>query len=111
MFCAPMRSADPQRDERLACAASHERGGAVVLAQRGENVVESFVLVRERSLWRALDFRAFEPCANRREVLRFELIEIVAGDRIESGALLNHIGKAVAVRERAPAVQRDPRGR
>ena len=87
----------PQGDECLAGAARHERGGAVVLAQRGENVAESFVLMRKRMLRRALDFRAFEPCADRREVLRGEFVEIVAGDRVETGALLHHVGEAVAV--------------
>jgi len=46
--------------------------------------------------------RAFEPRANDGKVLRFELIEIVAGDRIETGALLNHVCKAVAVGEQHP---------
>src|SRR6266576_4017905 len=55
--------------------------------------------MRERSLRLSCDTRAFEPRANDGKVLRFEFVEIVAGDRIETGALLNHVGKAVAVRE------------
>src|SRR5436190_21899200 len=43
--------------------------------------------------------RAFEPRSNDGKVLRFEFVEIVAGDRIEIGALLNHVCKAVAVRK------------
>ena len=39
---------DPQGDEGLASAAGHERGGAVVLVECGEDVVERFALVRER---------------------------------------------------------------
>src|SRR5437016_14608307 len=46
--------------------------------------------------------RAFEPRSNDGKVLRFEFVEIVAGDRIETGALLNHVCKAVAVREQHP---------
>src|SRR5439155_7387762 len=38
---------NPQRDERLARAASHQRGGAVVLAQRGEKVVDGLGLMRK----------------------------------------------------------------
>src|SRR6266496_5420039 len=55
--------------------------------------------MRERSLWLSCDTRAFEPRANDGKVLRFEFVEIVAGDRIETSALLNHVCKAVAVRE------------
>ena len=41
---------DPQGDERLAGAAGHERGGAVVLAERGEDAVAGFGLMGERGL-------------------------------------------------------------
>src|SRR5438132_644585 len=51
-----------------------------------------------------LDSRAFEPSANRRKVLRFEFVEIVASDRIEAGAFLNNVGKTVAVRDEHPLV-------
>ena len=58
--------------------------------------------MRAPSLWFSLNPRAFEPRANDGKVLRFEFVEIVAGDRIETGALLNHVCKAVAVREQHP---------
>ena len=48
------------------------------------------------------DTRPFEPRANDGKVLRFEFVEIVAGDRVETGALLDNLCKAVAVREQHP---------
>ena len=94
---------DPQGDEGLAGAAGHERGGAILFAERGEDVDERLGLMRERGLALRPGFLASEPCVNRREVLRFEFVEVVAGDRVERGAVLHHVGKAVAVcNERAP---------
>ena len=61
---------DPQGHEGLAGAARHERGGAVVLAERGEDVVAGFGLMRERGLAGACDLRACEPSAKGGEVLR-----------------------------------------
>src|SRR5436190_11800531 len=55
--------------------------------------------MRERSLWLSCDARAFEARGNDGKVLRFEFVEIIAGDRIETGALPNHGCKAVAVRK------------
>src|SRR5437762_9070032 len=58
--------------------------------------------MRERSLCLSCDARAFEPRANDGKVLRLKFVEIVAGDRIETAALLNHVCKAVAVCEQHP---------
>ena len=90
---------DPQGHERLAGAAGHECGGAILLAKRGEDVGERLGLMRERGLALLPDFFASKPGLNRREVLRFEFVEVVAGDGVERGAFFHHIGKAVAVRD------------
>src|SRR5947207_5269691 len=58
--------------------------------------------MRERTFWLPFNSRAFEPRANDGKVLRFEFVEIVAGDRIETGALPNHVCEAVAVCEQHP---------
>ena len=60
-------------------------------------MVEGFGLVWERGLAGALDFRAFEPGADVGEVRWRELVEIVAGDGVEPGALADHTGEGVAV--------------
>ena len=58
--------------------------------------------MRKRSLWLSRDTRAFKPRANDDKVLRFKFVEIVAGDRVEAGTLLNYVSKAVAVCEQHP---------
>ena len=88
---------DPQGHERLAGAAGHERGGAILLAECGENCVKRFALVRERNLAGALDFRAFQPRAHRGEVRGRELVKIIAGDGVEPCALADHAGERVAI--------------
>src|SRR5437870_799019 len=55
--------------------------------------------MRERTFWLPFNSRAFEPRTNDGKVLRFEFVEIVASDRIETRALLNQVCKAVAVRD------------
>jgi len=58
--------------------------------------------MRKRMLWLPFNARPFEPRGNDGKVLRFEFVEIVAGDRIETGALPNHVCEAVAVCEQHP---------
>ena len=62
-----------------------------------------------------LIFFASEPCVNRREVLRFEFVEIVASDGVERGALADHAGERVAIRDQhaciGPIRDADERGK
>ena len=68
-----------------------------MLAECGEDAVAGFDLMRERGLAGACDLHACEPGAESGEVLRFEFVEVVAGNRIEGGALLHQAGEAVAI--------------
>ena len=89
---------------RYPIAARHEGGGAVLLAERGEDAVAGFGLMGERGLAGAFDLRACEPGAEGGEVRRFEFVEVVAGDRVERGALFHQAGEAVAIRNQEALV-------